>query len=84
MNWLIGLSYLVANRWKFTNETPDAEIEEMWAFYSDSVRVLAQNLDPEPDTIDTKVIKPSTLDFRQMMLIYNLPIRPFRLVVLPP
>ncbi|EQB70194.1 MAG: hypothetical protein AMDU1_APLC00070G0010 [Thermoplasmatales archaeon A-plasma] len=62
LNGLIGLSYLVANGWKFTEEPPDAEIEETWTFYADSVRVWAQKLEPEPDAVETKVAKSSTLD----------------------
>ncbi len=62
LNGLIGLSYLVANGWKFTGEIGDAAIEDTWAFYSDSVRVWAQNLESEPESIQRKVVKSSTLD----------------------
>ena len=63
LNALIGLSYLTANGWKFTNEQSDAEIEELWEFHSDSVQVWAQNLNPEPEQVESAAEKKtSSLD----------------------
>lgn len=63
LNALIGLAYLSTNGWKFTNEQSDAEIEELWEFHSDSVQVWAENLNPEPETIESDAeTRSSTLD----------------------
>ena len=62
LNALIGLSYLATGGWKFTGELTDAELEELWTFHSDSVQVWAQNMSPEPDTIESEIEIASTLD----------------------
>ncbi len=66
LNGLIGLSYLATNGWHFTGEQDDATIEELWTFHSDSVQVWAQNLNPEPDHIESNSeITSDTLDGRK-------------------
>ena len=64
LNGLIGLSYLIANGWKFTGELSNDAIEELWSFHSDSVQVWAQdqNLMPEIPEIETKAAGKETLD----------------------
>ncbi len=75
LNGLIGLSYLIANGWKFAEEQDNDRIEELWRFHSDSVQVWAQaqNLMPEPDQIETKAEGKSTLDGTSMTMAENLP-----------
>lgn len=63
MNCLIGLSYLVANDWKFTGELSDNEVEALWGELSDSVKVWAENrLTPEDAEIEVDEVVSSTLD----------------------
>lgn len=62
LNALTGLAYLATNKWKFTNEMSDSEIETLWSFWSDSIQVWAQNLEPEPDRIEIKKSSNKTLD----------------------
>lgn len=64
INALIGLSYLVQNDWKFTNEPTDSQVEQLWEFHSDSIAVWVDEVGllPEPEHIQTAVSKYSTLD----------------------
>ena len=66
LNALIGLSYLATGGWKFTGELTDAELEELWTFHSDSVQVWAQNVSPEPDTVENEIEGASTLEGKKM------------------
>ncbi len=71
LNGLIGLSYLATNGWHFTGEQDDATIEELWAFHSDSVQVWAQNLNPEPDHLETNSEITSNSDKREKISVEN-------------
>lgn len=63
LNAIIGLAYLVQNNWRFTGAQSDEAIEELWEFHSDSVQVWAQNLNPEPEQVESKAeIKTSSLE----------------------
>ncbi len=62
LNAMIGLSYLATGGWKFTGELTDAELEELWTFHSDSVQVWAQNMNPEPDTVENEIEIANSLD----------------------
>ncbi len=78
INALLGLSYLAVNGWKFTNEQSDATIEELWEFHSDSVQVWAQNLNSEPEQVESNSeIKTNSLvgDKTEKVLIENVAAR---------
>ena len=68
LNGLIGLSYFIKNNWKFTGEQSSEEIEELWSFHSDSIRVWAQQLTPEPSEIE-KEVKGETIDGEKKIVI---------------
>lgn len=61
-NALLGLSRLAMNNWKFTHETMDGEIEKLWAFHSNSIRVWAKNLNPEDENVEVTTYGSATLD----------------------
>jgi phage/plasmid-associated DNA primase len=50
LNGLIGLAYLVANNWRFTSQKSNDELEKLWEFHADSVRVWAESIVPEPSS----------------------------------
>ena len=68
LNGLIGLSYLIKNNWKFTGEQSNEEIEELWSFHSDSIRVWAQRLTPEPSEIEKEVNR-ETIDGEKKIVV---------------
>ena len=63
LNALIGLSYLVANDWKFTGELHDDEVESLWTDLSDSIRVWAEGrLTPEDPKVEMRRVVKSSLE----------------------